>query len=55
MAARLLAPRLLLPVPTPVRIGEPSAHFPRPWTIAAWVPGEPADRVSVTRAAVALA
>lgn len=46
----VLAPRLPLPVPIPVRIGEPSAHFPRPWTIAVWVPGEPADRVPVTRA-----
>ena len=46
----VLAPRLPLPVPVPVRIGEPSARFPWPWTIAAWVPGEPADRVPVTRA-----
>ncbi|MFG2947100.1 aminoglycoside phosphotransferase family protein [Streptomyces adustus] len=42
-----LAPRLPLPVPTPVRIGEPSARFPRPWTIAAWVPGESADRAPI--------
>ena len=45
----VLAPRLPLPVPVTVRIGEPSAHFPRPWTITAWVPGEPADRTAVTR------
>ena len=45
----VLAPLLPLPVPTPVRIGEPSARFPRPWTIATWVPGEPADRTSITR------
>lgn len=45
----VLAPHLPLPVPVTVRIGEPSAHFPRPWTITAWVPGEPADRTSVTR------
>jgi aminoglycoside phosphotransferase (APT) family kinase protein len=44
-----LAPRLPLPVPTPRRIGEPSARFPRPWTIATWVPGEPADRAPVSR------
>ncbi|MFE3828122.1 aminoglycoside phosphotransferase family protein [Streptomyces sp. NPDC059092] len=44
-----LAPRLSLPVPVPVRVGEPSARFPRPWTIATWVPGEPADRTPVTR------
>ncbi|MFG2650551.1 aminoglycoside phosphotransferase family protein [Streptomyces sp. NPDC048436] len=45
----LLAPRLPLPVPTPLRIGEPSARFPMPWTIAAWVPGEPGDRAVVSR------
>ncbi|WP_327393724.1 aminoglycoside phosphotransferase family protein [Streptomyces sp. NBC_01186] len=52
-----LAPRLPLPVPTPTRIGEPSARFPRPWTIAAWVPGEPADRAPIShdRAADTLA
>lgn len=44
-----LAPSLPLPVPTPLRIGEPSARFPRPWTIVTWVPGEPADRAPVTR------
>ncbi|MFE4329886.1 aminoglycoside phosphotransferase family protein [Streptomyces sp. NPDC056831] len=44
-----LAPRLPLPVPTPVRIGEPSARFPMPWIIAAWVPGEPGDRAPISR------
>ncbi len=44
-----LAPHLPLPVPTPVRIGEPSARFPRTWTVATWVPGEPADRVPIGR------
>ncbi|WP_329375818.1 aminoglycoside phosphotransferase family protein [Streptomyces sp. NBC_01351] len=43
-----LARRLPLPVPTPMRIGEPSARFPRPWTIATWVPGEPADRAPIS-------
>ncbi|MEV6116089.1 aminoglycoside phosphotransferase family protein [Streptomyces sp. NPDC052109] len=43
-----LAPSLPLPVPTPMRIGEPSARFPRPWTIAAWVHGEPADRTPIS-------
>ncbi|MFG3054824.1 aminoglycoside phosphotransferase family protein [Kitasatospora sp. NPDC048239] len=45
----VLAPRLPLPVPTPVRIGEPSDRFPRPWSIATWVPGEPADRTPISR------
>ncbi|WP_189240996.1 phosphotransferase, partial [Planomonospora parontospora] len=35
------------------RLGEPSALFPRPWTVTTWVPGEPADRAPVTRAAEA--
>ncbi|MFJ2769258.1 aminoglycoside phosphotransferase family protein [Streptomyces sp. NPDC087300] len=46
-----LAPRLPLPVPVPVRMGEPSARFPEPWTVAAWVPGAPADKVPVSRTA----
>jgi len=45
----VLAPRLPLPVPTPVRIGEPSARFPKPWTIMTWVPGEPLDYSSISR------
>ncbi|MFJ4714384.1 aminoglycoside phosphotransferase family protein [Streptomyces sp. NPDC088785] len=39
-----LAPRFALPVPSPLRTGEPSRRFPRPWTVTTWVPGEPADR-----------
>ncbi|MFJ3233662.1 aminoglycoside phosphotransferase family protein [Streptomyces sp. NPDC086787] len=49
----VLAPRLPLPVPTPVRIGEPSARFPRPWTIATWVSGEPADRAPISHGSAA--
>ncbi|MFC4032305.1 aminoglycoside phosphotransferase family protein [Streptomyces polygonati] len=45
----VLAPRLPLPVPNPVRTGEPSARFPRPWTIMTWVPGEPLDRTPISR------
>ncbi|GII94207.1 aminoglycoside phosphotransferase family protein [Sinosporangium siamense] len=45
----VLAPRLPLPVPNPVRIGEPSARFPKPWTIMTWVPGEPLDYTSISR------
>ncbi|MBB5789224.1 aminoglycoside phosphotransferase (APT) family kinase protein [Jiangella mangrovi] len=44
-----LAPRLPLPVPVPLRLGEPSARFPQPWTVTTWVDGEPADRAPVTR------
>jgi aminoglycoside phosphotransferase (APT) family kinase protein len=52
-----LAPGLPLPVPVPVRVGEPSAAFPRTWTVARWVHGEPADHVPISspRAAGALA
>ncbi|CAM5531402.1 hypothetical protein GCM10010343_16900 [Streptomyces avidinii] len=39
-----LAPGPPLPVPVPQRLGEPSERFPRPWTVATWVPGAPADR-----------
>lgn len=45
----VLAPRLPLPVPEPVRIVEPSARFAQPWAVTSWVPGEPADLVPVTR------
>jgi aminoglycoside phosphotransferase (APT) family kinase protein len=45
----VLAPRLPLPVPTLVRTGEPSARFPRPWTIVTWLPGDPGDRVRISR------
>jgi aminoglycoside phosphotransferase (APT) family kinase protein len=45
----VLAPRLPLPIPVPVRIGEPSARFPKLWTVMTWVPGEPLDCVSISR------
>ncbi|MGW2649692.1 aminoglycoside phosphotransferase family protein [Streptomyces sp. NPDC001393] len=48
-----LAPHLPLPVPVPQRLGEPSERFPRPWIVTTWVPGTPADRAPVTRAAEA--
>lgn len=45
----MLAERLPLPTPTPVRIGKPSRLFEHTWTIARWVEGEPADRAPITR------
>ncbi|MFD4239971.1 aminoglycoside phosphotransferase family protein [Streptomyces sp. NPDC058542] len=45
----VLAPRLPLPVPTPVRFGEPSERFPQHWTVMTWVPGEPLDHGSISR------
>jgi aminoglycoside phosphotransferase (APT) family kinase protein len=45
----VLADRLPLPTPIPVRIGAPSNLFEHTWTIARWVAGEPADRAPITR------
>ncbi|MFF0968955.1 aminoglycoside phosphotransferase family protein [Streptomyces sp. NPDC003703] len=45
----VLAPRLPLPVPTPVRSGAPSERFPKHWTVMTWVPGEPLDHGSISR------
>lgn len=47
----VLAPRLPLPVPVPVRSGEPSERFPRHWTVMTWVPGEPLDHATISRGA----
>ncbi|MEU2253813.1 aminoglycoside phosphotransferase family protein [Nocardia xishanensis] len=45
----VLANRLPLPTPIPVRIGKPSRLFEHTWTIARWVEGKPADHAPVTR------
>lgn len=45
----VLADRLPLPTPVPVRAGRPSILFEHTWTIARWVEGEPADRAPITR------
>ena len=45
----LLAPQLPLPIPVPVRDGEPSERFPKIWTVMTWVPGLPLDHGSITR------
>ncbi|GLZ79583.1 hypothetical protein Afil01_43900 [Actinorhabdospora filicis] len=45
----VLAPSLPLPVPNPVRFGEPSGRFPKHWTVMTWVPGEPLDHATITR------
>ncbi|WP_328777988.1 aminoglycoside phosphotransferase family protein [Streptomyces canus] len=42
-----LAKRLPLPIPTPQHFSEPTARFPRPWIVARWVPGEPADGAEI--------
>ncbi|SDM12794.1 Predicted kinase, aminoglycoside phosphotransferase (APT) family [Nonomuraea maritima] len=38
-----LAPRLPLPIPVPLAKGRPGADYPFPWSIYAWLPGEPAN------------
>nr|WP_239063032.1 aminoglycoside phosphotransferase family protein [Streptomyces sp. SID13031] len=43
-----LAERLPLPTPVPLRAGEPSTLFPKPWHVVRWVPGEPADRIPIS-------
>jgi aminoglycoside phosphotransferase (APT) family kinase protein len=40
----LLAPRLPLPIPAPVRLGAPSHGFPFAWSLVPWFEGETADR-----------
>ncbi|MFE3793025.1 aminoglycoside phosphotransferase family protein [Nocardia tengchongensis] len=44
----VLANRLPLPTPIPVRVGKPSSLFEHPWSITRWVEGEPADRAPIT-------
>jgi aminoglycoside phosphotransferase (APT) family kinase protein len=38
-----LAPRLPVTVPVPVRLGEPAAGYPWPWSVVTWVPGRSAE------------
>jgi aminoglycoside phosphotransferase (APT) family kinase protein len=45
----VLAPRLPLPIPTPVRSGAPCERFPKIWTVMTWVEGTPLDQGSITR------
>ncbi|HEX6522068.1 MAG TPA: aminoglycoside phosphotransferase family protein [Streptosporangiaceae bacterium] len=40
----LLAQRLPLPVPAPVRVGRPAAGYPWPWSVVPYLPGEVAAR-----------
>jgi len=39
-----LAPRLPLPIPTPIALGAPAHGFPWEWSVYGWLPGEPAAR-----------
>jgi aminoglycoside phosphotransferase (APT) family kinase protein len=44
-----LAPGLPLPVPVPLRVGQPSMRFPKMWGVVRWVDGEPADQAPFSR------
>jgi aminoglycoside phosphotransferase (APT) family kinase protein len=44
-----LAPRLTLPIPTPVRVGRPTIDFPWPWSIVPWLDGLAGDCTEITR------
>jgi aminoglycoside phosphotransferase (APT) family kinase protein len=39
----MLAPRLPLPIPTPIRVGRPNTDYPWRWSICRWYPGQPAE------------
>ncbi len=41
-----LAPRLPVPVPAIVAVGQPTGDFPPPWTVVSWVKGEPPDNLT---------
>jgi aminoglycoside phosphotransferase (APT) family kinase protein len=45
-----LAKGLPLPVPAPLRFGQPSGRYPWPWSVVPWLAGVPGDRVPVTEA-----
>lgn len=36
-----LAPRLPLPIPSPVAVGAPDDGYPYPWSVYRWLPGRP--------------
>jgi aminoglycoside phosphotransferase (APT) family kinase protein len=42
-----LAPVLPLPIPTVQGIGRPSPHYPAPWSVYGWIPGETASTAEV--------
>jgi aminoglycoside phosphotransferase (APT) family kinase protein len=42
-----LAPTLPVPVPAPVRVGEPGAEFGWPWSVVPWVAGRSAEHESL--------
>ena len=50
-----LVGRVPVPVPAVVAVGDPSDHFPRPWTVVSWVNGElPGDLNQAQQARLAV-
>jgi len=43
----VLAPRLPLPIPTPVALGEPGCGFPYAWSVYGWLEGEVASQARI--------
>lgn len=43
-----LADRLPVPIPVPLGLGHPGAGYPFRWSVYSWLPGEAAERSSVT-------
>ena len=43
-----LAGQLPVPIPVPLGMGRPGAGYPFPWSVYSWLPGEAAERSSVT-------
>ena len=39
----VLAPRLPLPIPEPLALGQPGLGFPRPWSVYRWIDGQTAE------------
>lgn len=44
-----LAPVVPVAVPTPVRVGRPGERYPWAWSVVPWLPGVPADRLTVAQ------
>jgi len=42
-----LAPRLPLPIPAPLVIGEPADRYPWPWSISRWIEGDTATLANI--------
>ena len=41
-----LATHLPIPIPTPLRVGLPSAEYPWHWSVLPWLPGQAADQAA---------